>query len=61
MFEGLEVVDDIGSYNWGGATMPVLYRYMCAVSCQKTKTIGGYSFVWEVIKTLYTFFFGILY
>ncbi|CDP20769.1 unnamed protein product [Coffea canephora] len=44
----LEDVDRIGDYNWGGAGMATLYRFMSAVSRQRTKSLGGYSFVWEV-------------
>nr|XP_027083653.1 protein MAIN-LIKE 2-like [Coffea arabica] len=44
----LEDVDHIGDYNWGGAGMATLYRFMSAVSRRRTKSLGGYSFVWEV-------------
>nr|XP_027088628.1 protein MAIN-LIKE 2-like [Coffea arabica] len=44
----LEDVDRIGDYNWGGAGMATLYRFMSAVSRRLTKRLGGYSFVWEV-------------
>nr|XP_027075774.1 protein MAIN-LIKE 2-like [Coffea arabica] len=43
----LEDVDRIGDYNWGGAGMATLYRFMSAVSRRLTKSLGGYSFVWE--------------
>nr|XP_027060847.1 protein MAIN-LIKE 2-like [Coffea arabica] len=46
----LEDVDRIGDYNWGGAGMATLYRFMSAVSRRRTKSLGGYSFVWEAVS-----------
>lgn len=40
----------IVEFNWGGAGMGVIYRFMCAISIRKTKSFDGFSFVWEVCQ-----------
>lgn len=44
----IEDVDKLSEYNWEGAIMSFLFRFMCAISCKKTKSISNLSFVWEV-------------
>ncbi|KAK9902442.1 hypothetical protein M0R45_001681 [Rubus argutus] len=43
----LEVVDDIGKYNWGGAGLACVYKNMDAVS-RGRKSSGGLWRMWEV-------------
>ncbi|KAI5675654.1 hypothetical protein M9H77_06604 [Catharanthus roseus] len=47
VFEGIGSCRVYKFIQLGSATMAVLYRFMGAISRQKTKSIGDYNYVWE--------------
>ncbi|BFG29994.1 hypothetical protein CerSpe_162680 [Prunus speciosa] len=44
----LEIVSDIGNYDWGGAALACLYRSMDFCSRGRSSSMGGYWRAWEV-------------
>ncbi|XP_034208140.1 protein MAINTENANCE OF MERISTEMS-like [Prunus dulcis] len=44
----LEIVSDIGKYDWGGAALACLYRSLDSCSRGRSSSMGGYWRAWEV-------------